>query len=63
MIVVPVMQQDADRIVEDSQFASRLQCPSRISGSPGRDTDDTASRIENVDIAMRLLQLLWANAP
>ena len=52
MIVVPALQQEARGSIVDSQYASRLLCPLRIYGSPGRDADDTASRIENVDRAI-----------
>ena len=55
MIVVPAMRQEACGSVVESQYAPRPQCPLRIGWSPGRDADDIASRIENIDIAIRLL--------
>ena len=52
MIVEPEVRQEACGSVIELQYASWPLCPLRIMGSPGRDADDTASRIENVDRAI-----------
>ena len=52
MIVVPAMRQAAVVSVGVSQYASRPPCRLRIDWTPGRGIDDTASRIENIVVAI-----------